>query len=289
MLGARIDVIQPQIRNLIAYLLPLPDKKQTTAVVKQDKTSRLDRNHGQKSLSLKRTLLIRKGSIKYCLFGFVNLFDMFPCCCCSAMAWTRCCLGVWQKDGGRCSGWWLKAVTESFGRHIFTEVTRAREKTQLLYAGCVSFTVDWLFWNLYGSYIAPRPQLSWKKTGNFSFDNMGPLKVQKWKEVSCCSSDWCSSGVSHTQESGQKNSGFCSSCRVELQKQVRCEATRVTAPETCHQHISKHTLHLSHTEQNRKSWAPHFLWPNTAAWPHRLKWMQGIFCTIYADSACLQR
>ncbi len=28
MLGANIDVIQPQIRNLIAYLLPLPDKKQ---------------------------------------------------------------------------------------------------------------------------------------------------------------------------------------------------------------------------------------------------------------------
>ncbi len=26
----------------------------------------------------------------------VNLFGMFPCCCCSAMAWTRCCLGVWQ-------------------------------------------------------------------------------------------------------------------------------------------------------------------------------------------------
>ncbi len=25
------------------------------------------------------------------------------------------------------------------------------------------------------SYITPRPQLSWKKPGNFSFDNMGPL------------------------------------------------------------------------------------------------------------------
>ncbi len=28
MLGARINVIQPQIRNLIPYLLPLSDKKQ---------------------------------------------------------------------------------------------------------------------------------------------------------------------------------------------------------------------------------------------------------------------
>ncbi len=27
MLGARIDVIQPQIRNVIVYLLPLPDEK----------------------------------------------------------------------------------------------------------------------------------------------------------------------------------------------------------------------------------------------------------------------
>ncbi len=35
MLGARIDVIQPQIRKVIAYLMPLPDKKQTTAVVKR--------------------------------------------------------------------------------------------------------------------------------------------------------------------------------------------------------------------------------------------------------------
>ncbi len=114
MLGARIDVIQPQIRNLIAYLLPLPDKKQTTAVVKRDKTSRLDRNHRQKSLSLKRTLLIRKGSIKYCLFGFVNLFNMFPCCCCSAMAWTQCCLGVRQKDGGRSrDGDWRRWLSRS--------------------------------------------------------------------------------------------------------------------------------------------------------------------------------
>ncbi len=97
---------------------------------------------------------------------------MFPCCC-SATAWMRCCLGVWQKEGGRCSGWWLKAVTEEFWRHIFTEVPRAREKSQLLYSGCVSFTDDWLFWNLYGSYIASRPLLSWNKSWKCqSFDNM---------------------------------------------------------------------------------------------------------------------
>ncbi len=37
MLSARIDVIQAQIWNVIIYLLSLPDKKQTTAVVKRDK------------------------------------------------------------------------------------------------------------------------------------------------------------------------------------------------------------------------------------------------------------
>ncbi len=61
---------------------------------------------------------------------------------------------------------------------VFKEVTRAREKAQLRYARCVSFTVDWMFWNLYGSYtymVAPRPLLSWKKPGNFSFDNMEHL------------------------------------------------------------------------------------------------------------------
>ncbi len=35
----RIDVIQPQIRNLMVYLLPLPDKKLMTGVFKCDKMS----------------------------------------------------------------------------------------------------------------------------------------------------------------------------------------------------------------------------------------------------------
>ncbi len=65
MLGARIDVIQTQIRNLITYLLPLPDKKLMTAVVKSNKTSGLDRNDHQIFSRLQRTLLIRKGSMKF--------------------------------------------------------------------------------------------------------------------------------------------------------------------------------------------------------------------------------
>ncbi len=60
MLGARI-VVEAPILNCKAYLLPLPDKKSTTAVVKRDKTSRLDKNYSKKGSHLQRTLLIRKG------------------------------------------------------------------------------------------------------------------------------------------------------------------------------------------------------------------------------------
>ncbi len=65
MLGARIDVIQPQIRSLIAYLLPLPDKKTMTAVVRRDKTSGLDRNGRQKCSCLQRTYQKRFNKVLY--------------------------------------------------------------------------------------------------------------------------------------------------------------------------------------------------------------------------------
>ncbi len=53
MLGARSDVVE-------AYLMPLSDKKTTTAVVKRDKMSGLDRNDRKKCSCLQCTLLIRK-------------------------------------------------------------------------------------------------------------------------------------------------------------------------------------------------------------------------------------
>ncbi len=71
------------------------------------------------------------------------------------------------RDGG---GDWVVRTSHFYGSH------KGSWKNTATYAGCVHFTVDWLFWNLYGSYIAPRSLLSWKKPGNFSFDNMGPLK-----------------------------------------------------------------------------------------------------------------
>ncbi len=78
----------------------------------------------------------------------------------------RCCLGVWQKDGGQCSGSWLKVGDWVVWTSHFYGSHKCSWKITADYSGCVHFTVDWLFWNLYGSYIAPL--LSWKNPGNFS-------------------------------------------------------------------------------------------------------------------------
>ncbi len=93
----------------------------------------------------------------------------------------------------------------------------AREKAQLLYGGCVHFTVNWLFWNLFGSYIAPRPLSSWKKPGNFTFDNMGALssgviqaclnaegKTPVWRDVLMM---WVSAGIAWRRWDGIGSSG----------------------------------------------------------------------------------
>ncbi len=164
MLGARIDVIQPQIRNLIAYLLPLPDKKTTTAVVKRDKTSRLDRNDRQKCLRLQRTLLIRKGSVKYCLLllwakDFLHL---------TTVLWNNVCVHVckttkwrfiiicnciyivvincgWRMDGdgGWCSGWWLKVVTELFGlTFLWKSQGLVKKHSYFMQAVCILLWTD---------------------------------------------------------------------------------------------------------------------------------------------------
>ncbi len=47
MLGARIDTIQPQIRNLITYLLPLPDKLWLNEIIGADWTETIVK-HDQK-------------------------------------------------------------------------------------------------------------------------------------------------------------------------------------------------------------------------------------------------
>ncbi len=75
MLSARINVIQPQIRKSIMYLLPLPHKKKTTAVVKRDEMDRTetivkhDRLWSAHFLSEKVQL-----SIVFCCYGCVWRF-----------------------------------------------------------------------------------------------------------------------------------------------------------------------------------------------------------------------
>ncbi len=62
---------------------------------------------------------------------------MFPCCC-SAIHGRDAVWGFGKRRvGGAQDG---DGVVQT--SHFFTEVTRAREKAQLLYAGCVHFTVD---------------------------------------------------------------------------------------------------------------------------------------------------
>ncbi len=102
MLGTRIEVVQALIWNVIAYLLP--SKKQTTAVVKRDKTSGLDRNDCQKCSRLQRTL-IRKGSIKYCL----SLLWIMVCVTCLKIScisrcrvWNNICVHVCKT-----TNWWF--------------------------------------------------------------------------------------------------------------------------------------------------------------------------------------
>ncbi len=138
MLGARINIIQPQIRNLIAYLLPLPDKKLTTAVIKRDKTSGLDRNDRQKCSCLQRTLLIRKGSsslVVLRIWRFLASHDyivneiMFLCMC-KTTNWRfiiicNCIYIVvinrgWRMDGtvggARCTGCRMSSSDVTFLR-----------------------------------------------------------------------------------------------------------------------------------------------------------------------------
>ncbi len=136
MLGARIDVIQPQIRNFITYLGPLPDKKTLTAVVKHDKTSWLDRNNRQKCSRLQRTLLIWKGcygcvwrcigSHDYVVYEIMSVHvckqqpdDLESVVIVSTLSWLVISCG-WRMDGtvgGARDGDWVVRMSHFYGSH----------------------------------------------------------------------------------------------------------------------------------------------------------------------------
>ncbi len=102
-------------------------------------------------------------------------------------------------SGGLAKGRWAVLRVETEGGEGWSklsslDVTFLRKSQglvkKLIYAGCVSFTVDWLFWNLYGRLVTyPLDLLSWKKSGIFSFENMGPLSTNNIKMTcrKCCS------------------------------------------------------------------------------------------------------
>ncbi len=80
------------------------------------------------------------------------------------------------RDGDRRR--WLSSSDVTFLRKSQGLV---KNHSYFMQAVCTLLWID--CFDLYGSYISPRPQLSWKKPGNFSFDNMGPLsniKNLKW-------------------------------------------------------------------------------------------------------------
>ncbi len=76
-------------------------------------------------------------------------------------------------DSGQWLGWWLSSSDVTFLRKSQGLVKKHSYFMQ---------AVGILLWtDCFETYIciAPRPQLSWTKPGNFSFDNMGPLRQDK--------------------------------------------------------------------------------------------------------------
>ncbi len=74
----------------------------------------------------------------------VNLFDMFPCCCCS----------VWHGRDARDGDWrrWLSSSNVTFLQKLQGLVKGTATLCRLCALYCY-----WLFWNVYG-YIGPRPK-----------------------------------------------------------------------------------------------------------------------------------
>ncbi len=79
--------------------------------------------------------------------GFIrykaNLLDMFPCCCCSAMAWTRCCLGVWQKNGGGArDGDWRRWPSSSEVTFLWKSQGLVKNHSYFMQAVCTLLWID---------------------------------------------------------------------------------------------------------------------------------------------------
>ncbi len=92
--------------------------------------------------------------------------------------------GARDGDWRRC---WVVLTSHCYGSH------KGSWKGTAALCRLCALCMDWLFRNLYGSYIAPRPLLSWKKPLDFSFDNMGHFKTclkKKYNMIIFAKWDW---------------------------------------------------------------------------------------------------
>ncbi len=64
--------------------------------------------------------------------------------------------------GGARDGDWVFLTSHFYGSH------KGSEKAQLLYAGCVHFNVDWLFWNMYIVVAQPLDLSYYEKSQDIS-------------------------------------------------------------------------------------------------------------------------
>ncbi len=99
---------------------------------------------------------------------------MFPCCCRSAWHGHDAVWGFGKKRvGGAWDGDWRLWLSSS--DVIFLQKSQGLVKNHSYFIQAV-WALLWI--DRFETYIvvtAPRPLLSWKKPGNVSFDNMGPL------------------------------------------------------------------------------------------------------------------
>ncbi len=76
--------------------------------------------------------------------------------------------------GGAWDGDWKRWLSSSDVTFLQKSQGLVKRHSYFMQAVCTSLWID-CFETHYGSYIAPRPQLSCKKPDNFSLDYMGPL------------------------------------------------------------------------------------------------------------------
>ncbi len=101
MLGARIYVVEASIWNLITYLLPVPDKKPTTAVVKHDRTMWTGQKQSSKMLAFAAHTSYQKRFNKVLSFVVMGVSKDFLCISPLCSVWNNVCVHVCKTTNWR--------------------------------------------------------------------------------------------------------------------------------------------------------------------------------------------